>query len=89
MAELSALNAAKAVAHPVRVAILDVMDGEPRSPGWIANELGQPLPRVGYQVKALAKLGAIELTGTRPVKGTIQHLYRARWQVRVEGEPVE
>jgi DNA-binding transcriptional ArsR family regulator len=89
MGELSAWNAAKVASHPMRPAILSVMDGEPRSPGWIADQLGEDLNAVGYHVRTLAKLGAIELTGTRPVRGVLQHLYRARYKVRIKGEPAD
>jgi hypothetical protein len=59
------------------------MGGETRLPGWIANALGQ-LGDVGYHCRVFERMGAIELSGTCPVRGAPQHLYRARWQVRLE-----
>ena len=64
MAELPNVNAAKVASHPLRLAILGAMDGEARSPGWLANELGETLGDVSYHVNTLRKPGAIERAGS-------------------------
>ena len=47
------------------------------SPNELARELGEPLGRVSYHVRTLADIGAIELVGTEPRRGAVEHFYRA------------
>ena len=88
MSEIST-DAAKAVSHPLRVQILDALRREPRSPQSLAQELEEPLGNVSYHVTVLRDLGAVELTGTRQVRGAVEHFYRAKWKVRVEVDRIE
>ena len=88
MSDIPSVDAAKAVSHPIRLQILETLDGKPRSPQSLAAELDERLTNLSYHVKVLEQLGAIELTGTRSVGGAIEHFYRARWRVRIEAEPV-
>jgi len=87
--DISDVDAAKAVAHPLRVQILEALYGEPRSPKALSQELGVRLSSVARHIVVLRDLGAIELTGTRPARGALEHFYRARWKVRVAVEPVD
>jgi DNA-binding transcriptional ArsR family regulator len=87
--EVPTIEAAKAVSHPLRVQILQTLDGEPRSPQSLAQELEQPLGSVSYHVIVLRDLGAIELTGIRQVRGALEHFYKARWRVRVEVDRID
>ncbi len=67
-----------ALRHPVRRDILRVMAGEKAiSPRQIASTLHQPLSNVSYHVRVLADCAAVSLVGTRPVRGSMQHFYRA------------
>src|SRR5215212_7516565 len=74
-----------AMAHPLRRRILRWMvdNGGDVSPRELADSLDQPLSRLSYHVKILAKCGAIEPAGTKQVRGSTQHFYRpvveARW----------
>jgi predicted transcriptional regulator len=43
----------------------------------IAAELGLDLRGVAYHVRVLKKLGCIELVGTQPRRGAVEHVYRA------------
>ena len=47
------------------------------SPSELAEELGEPLGNVSYHVRNLADLGCIELVGTTPRRGALEHHYRA------------
>lgn len=49
----SATNDAKALAHPLRVRILETIErlGGVASPNQIASELGEPLGNVSYHIK--------------------------------------
>lgn len=65
-----------ALRHPLRRKILRAMAARrPISPRQIADELREPLPKVSYHVRVLAKYGAIRLVGTVPVRGSTQHFY--------------
>lgn len=67
-----------ALRHPLRREILREMAGEKAiSPREIATVLGQPLSNVSYHVRVLADCAAISLVGTKPVRGSMQHFYRA------------
>jgi DNA-binding transcriptional ArsR family regulator len=82
-----------ALRHPLRRRILRRMvDEEAISPREIATLLDQPLSNVSYHVRVLADCAAISLVNTKPVRGSMQHFYRAKiespWalQVLAEGE---
>lgn len=67
-----------ALRHPVRREILRAMAGEEAiSPRQIASALGHPLSNVSYHVRVLADCDAVSLVGTKPVRGSMQHFYRA------------
>lgn len=69
----------KALAHPTRVRILDVLrDRELVSPVELADELGLPLGTVGYHVRRLETLGFLELATRTQRRGAVEHHYRAR-----------
>ena len=67
-----------ALRHPLRRDILRTMAGEEAiSPREVAAILCQPLSNVSYHVRVLADCGAIALVGTKAVRGSMQHFYRA------------
>jgi len=67
-----------ALGHPLRRRILRRMTETDRySPRELAEYLSEPLSNVSYHVRVLADCGALELVGTRPVRGSTQHFYRA------------
>lgn len=68
---------AKAMAHPVRVDALRILNERVASPSDIAAEIGLPVANVAYHVRALLQLGCIEEVETRPVRGALEHRYRA------------
>jgi DNA-binding transcriptional ArsR family regulator len=67
----------KAMAHPLRVRILETLDGRVASPSEMADELGVPVQNVSYHVHQLASLGLIKLVKKTHVRGAIEHHYRA------------
>jgi DNA-binding transcriptional ArsR family regulator len=67
----------KALGHPLRQRILQELREEPVSPSELASKLDEPLGNVSYYVKILAGCEAIELVRTAPVRGAIEHFYRA------------
>jgi DNA-binding transcriptional ArsR family regulator len=69
----------KALSHPLRVQILGVLESWPRaSPVELATELDVSLGVASYHVRRLHQLGFLELVQQRPVRGAVQHFYRAK-----------
>jgi DNA-binding transcriptional ArsR family regulator len=67
----------KALAHPVRVHVLDILNERVASPNQLAQELGEGLSQVSYHVKVLRDYECIELVKTEPRRGAVEHFYRA------------
>lgn len=67
----------KALAHPLRLRLLTLLDQKVASPSELAEELGEPLGNVSYHVRTLAELDCIELVKTTPRRGAVEHHYRA------------
>jgi DNA-binding transcriptional ArsR family regulator len=70
-------NLVKALSHPLRQRILHVLNTKVSSPKEIAAELDEKVGDVGYHVRILADLGAIELVRTEQRRGAVKHFYRA------------
>jgi DNA-binding transcriptional ArsR family regulator len=68
---------AKALAHPLRVAILAELEERTASPSELAAGLDASLGLVSYHVRTLARLGLVKLVETRPRRGALEHYYRA------------
>jgi DNA-binding transcriptional ArsR family regulator len=68
---------AAAVAHPIRSKCLVILAEREASPAEIAKELNLDVSKIGYHVTALADAKLIELTRTQPVRGAVEHFYRA------------
>lgn len=66
-----------AVAHPLRSRCLTVLAERAASPTELAREFGRAVSNVSYHVRALKDLGLVEEVGTRPVRGTVEHYFRA------------
>src|ERR1700760_3418601 len=67
----------RALAHPMRVRILEALQGRAASPTELAREFGATLGIVSYHANALLDVGCIEQVRTRPKRGTIEHFYTA------------
>ena len=68
---------AKALSHPLRWQILALLAETTTTPAAIARELGVRIENVSYHVRVLSDLGLIELVRTTPVRGALEHHYRA------------
>ena len=68
---------AKALAHPLRVQLLSLLNEGVASPNELAKKLDEPLTNVSYHVRMLHDLGCIELVDTAPRRGALEHYYRA------------
>lgn len=76
----------KALGHPIRQRILQALNEEISSPNQIARKIDEPLSNVSYHVKILVGCDAIELVDTKPVRGALEHFYRATMRARLEDE---
>ena len=66
----------KALAHPIRMKILNILDQKTATPKELAEHLGLPLENVSYHVRTLKDFGFIKLEKTRQVRGAVEHHYR-------------
>jgi DNA-binding transcriptional ArsR family regulator len=66
-----------ALAHPIRIHILEAVEAGPVSPSEVAIAVGEPLGTVAYHFRVLHNAGLIELAGTERKRGSIQSFYRA------------
>ncbi len=67
----------KALAHPLRVQILTILNERMASPNELSKELEEGLSQVSYHVKVLKDFECIEMTKTEPRRGAVEHYYRA------------
>jgi DNA-binding transcriptional ArsR family regulator len=65
-----------ALAHPVRVAVLDALR-EPGSAAGVARRLGETRQKVNYHVRALVDAGLIRLVGERRTGNFVEQLYQS------------
>jgi DNA-binding transcriptional ArsR family regulator len=71
-----ATSLGKALAHPVRVEVLERLAAtEPLGPTDLAEAMDIALSTMSYHVNLLAELGVVELTGTAPRRGALAHFY--------------
>lgn len=67
----------KALAHPLRVQILAILNERMASPNELSKELEEGLSQVSYHVKVLKDFECIEMVKTEPRRGAVEHYYRA------------
>src|SRR4051812_45496449 len=82
----AAQNRIKAMNHPLRAALLRILVERTSSPAEMARELDEDLSNVSYHTKQLVELECAELVSTRPVRGALEHLYRATERHLVDTE---
>jgi DNA-binding transcriptional ArsR family regulator len=68
---------ASIVAHPTRAQAFMILTERTASPVEIAQEIGKDVGHVGYHVRKLLQLDLVELVDERPVRGAVEHFYRA------------
>lgn len=65
------------MSNPLRQQILLALNKRVASPSELSKELEEPLGNVSYHVRILVQCEAIELVKTEPVRGALEHFYRA------------
>ncbi|HET9675976.1 MAG TPA: helix-turn-helix domain-containing protein [Solirubrobacterales bacterium] len=76
----------KGLAHPIRLELLGILGQRDMSPARFARLRGEPVSNVTYHFRVLERSGLIELVQTRPVGGSIEHIYRQLRRVFVEAD---
>lgn len=76
----------KALAHPLRIRVLALLEEQTASPVELADRLGESLGTVAYHVRTLLNLGLLELVTTRQRRGAVEHVYRVRDHPRFTDE---
>lgn len=82
-------NRIKAMGHPLRASILRLLADRTASPAEMARELDEELSNVSYHTKQLVEFECAELVSTRPVRGALEHFYRATERHLVDTEEWE
>jgi DNA-binding transcriptional ArsR family regulator len=67
----------KALAHPIRVQILEALQERVASPTELSKEMEESLGVVSYHANTLVGCGCLELVRTQPRRGALEHFYRA------------
>ncbi len=71
-------NRLKAMSHPLRARVLRLLvERGVQSPNELARALKAQLSDVSYHTRRLQELECVELVSTRPVRGAVEHFYRA------------
>jgi len=71
-------NRLKAMQHPLRAeAFRLIKEREPVSPAEVARELEADVPTISYHVRKLSEYDCVEEVESRPVRGVVEHVYRA------------
>jgi DNA-binding transcriptional ArsR family regulator len=82
-------DVAKAMAHPLRVQIVAMLNQRVMSATMIATEIDEQLQNVAYHMRVLREKGLIEEVSSRPVRGSTEHFYRATKRVLFDGKAWE
>jgi DNA-binding transcriptional ArsR family regulator len=76
----------KALAHPLRIRILGVLEQRSATPKELAEILDVQLENLSYHVRTLRDYGFIKLERRRMVKGAVEHRYGMVARPRITAE---
>jgi DNA-binding transcriptional ArsR family regulator len=80
-------NRLKAMQHPLRAEAFGLIRARgPISPAEVARELEADIPTISYHVRKLAEYDCVEEVENRPVRGVVEHFYRATEEPRLDLE---
>jgi DNA-binding transcriptional ArsR family regulator len=66
----------KALSHPIRVEILEALQGRAASSLELSQDLDASLQVISYHAKTLVKCGCVELIHSEPRQGSREHFFR-------------
>ena len=67
----------RALGHPLRIKILEILTERVASPNRLSDDLETGLSHVAYHTRALDKCGCLELVDTAQRRGATEHFYKA------------
>lgn len=67
----------KALSHPLRVRLLEALQGRVASPTELSKEMGISLGVIAYHANTLEECGCLQLVKTRPRRGALEHFFTA------------
>src|SRR5437762_3325517 len=67
----------RALAHPLRLRIMELFAEGPKTTKHVADLLGQPPTRLYHHVAALERAGLVHLKETRKNRGTVEKWYES------------
>ncbi|HEX6665715.1 MAG TPA: winged helix-turn-helix domain-containing protein [Solirubrobacterales bacterium] len=67
----------RAISHPLRIQILQVLNERDASPNEMVSLLGSPLGNIAYHTRVLEKCGCVEVVRTEQRRGAVEHYFRA------------
>jgi DNA-binding transcriptional ArsR family regulator len=67
----------RALSHPLRVRILEVLTEQVASPNWLSERLEANLSHVAYHTRTLDRCGCLHLVDTAQRRGATEHFYKA------------
>ncbi|MET0557435.1 MAG: hypothetical protein ABW065_02010 [Solirubrobacterales bacterium] len=67
----------KALGHPLRIKILEILTERVASPNRLSGQLDAGLSHVAYHTRALDECGCLELVDTAKRRGATEHFYKA------------
>src|SRR6266516_3971012 len=65
----------RALAHPLRLRLLEHFGRGPRTTMQVAADMGEPPTRLYHHVNALERAGILKLARTRQVRGTTEKYF--------------
>jgi DNA-binding transcriptional ArsR family regulator len=80
---------ARAMAHPLRVQIIGMLNKQVMSASMVSKKTEEPLQNVAYHFRVLREKGLIEEVYSRPVRGSTEHFYQAVKRVLFDGQAWE
>ena len=77
MGEVSGIDPllTKALSHPIRVEILQTLQGRVASSSELSRQLGAGHGVVAYHAKLLVQYGCLELVHSAPGRGAVEHYF--------------
>jgi DNA-binding transcriptional ArsR family regulator len=71
------LRLVRALSHPLRLKILQILNVRDASPNELKDLLDHPLGNVAYHARVLEKCGCIKQVRTKRRRGAVEHFFRA------------
>ena len=71
------LDQLRALAHPLRLRMMELFAEGPRTTKQVAQQLGEPPTKLYHHANALERAGLLKLSRTRPNRGAVEKWYEA------------